>query len=148
MRSWDIYICIGKWGQEIRFQCQTDRHATSQQVIWDQFYHVIDQNVHEWDQKIHFWDVKLISSSLTDALATSQYHAGHFRYIHKWDQEIHFWNSLMYLLIHHMILISNDQHGIIWSLARRSESSKLILHLKNEFLGPFYVCFDIYLFII
>ena len=29
------------------------------------------------------------------------------------------------------------------SLARRSECLKLILNLKNDFLGPIYVCFDI-----
>ena len=33
--------------------------------------------------------------------------------------------------------------AISWSLARQPECSKLILHLKNEFLGPIYVCFDI-----
>ena len=48
------------------------------------------------------------------------------------------------VLINYMIkLISNYQHSISWSLARRLESSKLILHLKNEFVGPIYVYFDI-----
>ena len=50
----------------------------------------------------------------------------------------------MYVLINYMMkLIRNDQHGISWSIARRPECSKLILHLKNELLGPIYVCFDI-----
>ena len=58
-----IYQSIGKWDQEIRFQCQTRDSSTLtntlvtsyfQEVISDQFYNVIYQNIQKWDQEIHF----------------------------------------------------------------------------------------------